>query len=136
MPNEGTHRLIRILQCLVVAAVTSAIIIPVTAWLLDRHERFQQVKVLKERESRALGGGRTPSPENFDPMEVVPRPPLVRGFSVVRATDISDQLRDDEFVLGAVVGGQARAWPLNVMTGPDREVFNDVLGGRSIAATW
>ena len=32
--------------------------------------------------------------------------------------------------------GQARAYPINMLTGPSREIINDVLGGVPIAATW
>lgn len=48
----------------------------------------------------------------------------------------SETIRDDELVLGVVVNGQARAYPINMLTGPDREIVNDVLGERAIAATW
>lgn len=48
----------------------------------------------------------------------------------------SDQatLRPDEKVLGLVVGGEARAYPLIDM---DRhEIVDDVVGGTPVAATW
>ena len=43
---------------------------------------------------------------------------------------------DSELVLGVVVDGVSRAYPINMLTGPSREILNDSLGGRSIAATW
>ena len=42
----------------------------------------------------------------------------------------------NELVLGVVIGHQARAYPINMLTGPSREIFNDELGGQAIAATW
>ncbi len=45
-------------------------------------------------------------------------------------------LRDNELVLGVEVNGEARAYPINMLTGPSREILNDVLGGQAIAATW
>jgi hypothetical protein len=39
-------------------------------------------------------------------------------------------------VLGVVVGKEARAYPINMLTNPTREIINDKLGGRAIAATW
>jgi hypothetical protein len=41
-----------------------------------------------------------------------------------------------ELVLGLTLGGAARAYPINMLTGPQREIVNDELGGRAIAATW
>jgi hypothetical protein len=35
-----------------------------------------------------------------------------------------------------VVEGKARAYPINMLTGPRREIINDELGGKAIAATW
>jgi hypothetical protein len=45
-------------------------------------------------------------------------------------------LEDDELVLGVEIGGDTCAYPINMLTGPDREIINDELGGRAIAATW
>jgi hypothetical protein len=45
-------------------------------------------------------------------------------------------LRDDDLVLGVVVAGEARAYPINLMWEPQNEVLNDTLGGAPIAATW
>jgi hypothetical protein len=45
-------------------------------------------------------------------------------------------LRDDDLVLGVVIGGQARAYPVNLMWKPENEVLNDRLGGAAITATW
>ena len=45
-------------------------------------------------------------------------------------------VRPEELVLGVVVNGEARAYPLNVLTGPMREIINDTLGDTPIAATW
>lgn len=45
-------------------------------------------------------------------------------------------VRDEELVLGVVVGQTARAYPINTLTGPRREIINDHLDGEPIAATW
>jgi hypothetical protein len=45
-------------------------------------------------------------------------------------------LRDDDLVIGIVAGGEARAYPVNLMWEPVNEVLNDTLGGRPITATW
>jgi hypothetical protein len=135
-PNIKRGLVFRSVRCVVVGLIASAIIIPSTAWMLDKFERQQKIKASKEREAKTLGDGKPPSAENFYPVRVLPQPPSVSGFVVLGVDDESNTLRDDELVLGVVIDGQARAWPLNVMTGPEREVFNDKLGGRRIAATW
>jgi hypothetical protein len=45
-------------------------------------------------------------------------------------------LQDQEMVLGVVVDGRARAYPVNRMWGPEHEVVNDILGDTAIAASW
>ena len=44
------------------------------------------------------------------------------------ASQVADQVRDNELVLGVSVGGAARAYPINMLTGPRREIVNDRLG--------
>lgn len=86
--------------------------------------------------SPALADDREPS---FDPITVIDRafpaitdPPLMGA----REAESSSVVRDEELVLGVVVGEEARAYPINQLTGPRREIINDALGGRAIAATW
>jgi hypothetical protein len=35
-----------------------------------------------------------------------------------------------------MINGESRAYPINMLTGPSREILNDRLGGTAIAATW
>ncbi|HSD29359.1 MAG TPA: DUF3179 domain-containing (seleno)protein [Vicinamibacteria bacterium] len=60
--------------------------------------------------------------------------PVKSGLTIVPAAQAA--LRDDDLVLGIVVGGEARAYPINLMWEPQNEVLNDTLGGEPIAATW
>lgn len=46
------------------------------------------------------------------------------------------ELGDDDLVMGIVIEGQARAYPVNYMNGPLNEVVNDTLAGEPIASTW
>lgn len=73
----------------------------------------------------------------FLPRTIINRhlPPIVDA-PVIPAADVDDEVGDNELVLGVVVGGEARAYPINMLTGPRREIVNDMLGGRAIAATW
>jgi hypothetical protein len=53
------------------------------------------------------------------------------------AVSVADAgLGDDDVVLGVVIEGEARAYPVNYMNGPLNEVVNDTVGGAHIAATW
>ena len=60
--------------------------------------------------------------------------PVRTDLEVVPASESG--LRDDEMVLGVVVEGEARAYPVNLMWEPQNEVLNDTLGGAAITATW
>lgn len=86
---------------------------------------------------RQPGRGDRPPVDAFDPVvvEKEPRPPIVDA-PFIRASDVVDQVRSEELVLGIVVGGEARAYPINMLVGPEREIINDIVGGRAIAATW
>ena len=46
------------------------------------------------------------------------------------------ELGDDDLVMGVLIAGEARAYPVNYMNGPLNEVVNDNLGGEAIASTW
>jgi hypothetical protein len=65
-------------------------------------------------------------------------PPIrpITDAPAIRADEVSGQVRGEELVIGVVVNTHARAYPVNMLTGPQREIINDQLGGKSIAATW
>lgn len=75
----------------------------------------------------------------FKPRTVIPRSfPAIETPKLVTVEEAEKEnwVKDRELVLGVVVGGEARAYPINTLTGPRREIINDELGERSIAATW
>ena len=73
----------------------------------------------------------------FAPRVVIPRSfPAIVDAPVVPAAEVGDKVTGNELVLGVVVNGEPRAYPINMLTGPQREIINDELGGRAIAATW
>ena len=106
------------------------------SWIVDYRKRQAAIAEMLEMERHLLGPDNPPSPESFYPVEVTDRPPIVKGFQIVSAKQAAGKVKDNELVLAVEINGQARAYPLNVMTGAEREVFNDTLGGRAIAATW
>ena len=66
---------------------------------------------------------------------VPPQRPIVNAPAVA-ADKARGRVTDNELVLGVALAGEARAYPINMLTGPSREIINDTLGGRAIAATW
>lgn len=72
----------------------------------------------------------------FDPHVVVSPFPAITDAPMIHASAVIDQVVAKELVLGVVIDGEARAYPINMLTGPSREIINDTLGGRDIAATW
>ena len=72
----------------------------------------------------------------FRPRTVIPPRPAITAAPVIEADNVTDQVHDNELVLGVVVDDEARAYPINMLTGPSREIINDTLGSAAIAATW
>ena len=77
----------------------------------------------------------TSKADNYAPRKVLPTamkaivdPKVIPGNEAV--------LADNELVIGVNVDGETRAYPINQLTGPSREIINDTLGGTAIAATW
>lgn len=63
------------------------------------------------------------------------RKPIVDA-PFLKASEVIDQVTDNELVLGVEIEGQARAYPINMLTGPSREIINDTIGNTHLAATW
>lgn len=81
-------------------------------------------------------GARQMDVDQFAPQSVIrPQAPIIDP-PFVAAAEAKNQIEPNELVLGVVIDHQARAYPINMLTGPSREIFNDELGGRAIAATW
>ena len=73
--------------------------------------------------------------EHYQPKTVLAKPlRAITNPPIVKAEDAS--IDDSELIIGVQSGGQARAYPINQLTGPSREIINDTLGGTAIAATW
>ena len=78
----------------------------------------------------------TSAADDFNPRRVVkPFAPITK-FPVLSAKDAAGTIEDAELVLGIEIDGKARAYPINMLTGPRREILNDILAGKPIAATW
>jgi Protein of unknown function (DUF3179) len=73
---------------------------------------------------------------NFRPVPVMPPQPALTEFPSKSVREAASDLSPTELVLGVEVGEEARAYPINMLDGPQREILNDTLGGRPIAVTW
>ena len=123
----------RIVIVLVTSVVGVCAVIAAALWIDDARAKWNHV----DRSESQLGPGNPPSAENFSPHRAVAEQPAITDLTIKAAADITpDDLADDELVIGVVVDGQARAYSINMLTGPEREIFNDVLGGKPIAVTW
>ena len=78
----------------------------------------------------------SPQQRDFNPRVLMKHLRPIVDAPFIPATKVRDQVADNELVLGVVVAGQPRAYPINMLTGPSREIINDQLGGHAIAATW
>ena len=72
----------------------------------------------------------------FNPRKLIPPMRAITDAPFISADKVADQVNDNELVIGVVIDGHARAYPINMLTGPRREIINDQLGGEAIAATW
>ena len=72
----------------------------------------------------------------FNPRKLIPPLRAITDAKFIQADETGDKVSDKELVIGVVIDGRARAYPINMLTGPRREIINDHLGGESIAATW
>ena len=82
------------------------------------------------------GTGTRPTAEDFDPVEMLDERPAITDVQPIPADQITNEVELNELVLGVVIHGESRCYPINAMTTPSREVFNDILAGQPIAATW
>jgi len=75
---------------------------------------------------------------DFNPRTVIQKAfPAITDAPVVDASKVTDEIvQHNELIIGVVHNGKARAYPVNQLTGPRREIINDKLGGGPIAATW
>jgi hypothetical protein len=62
--------------------------------------------------------------------------PANAPLPIVGQKAADEVLDDEEFVLGVVVGSEARAYPFDMLAQPAREILNDELGGEPITVTW
>lgn len=76
------------------------------------------------------------APEEFAPVRVLPKMRPITDFAVVNANEATETVLNDEMILGVEINGAARAYPLNMINGPFREILNDNVGGKTIAVTW
>lgn len=60
----------------------------------------------------------------------------ITEFKVRQVTEALTELKTNELVLAVSIDDAHRAYPINMLTGPSREIINDTLGGRPLAATW
>ncbi len=73
---------------------------------------------------------------DFHPVRVLGAQRVITEFPIRTVRDAGNVLNPSELVIGVTVGKESRAYPINMLTGPSREILNDTLGGRAIAATW
>ncbi len=129
MQNEYKRWLFRL--CLI-AALSGILLFGISEF----SDLRRRLPFLTGTPNRILKPGEAPNAGNFAPEQVVSRMPPITDIRHLDATDIDNEVLPNELVIGVVIDGSARAYPVNVMTGPSREVLNDELGGQVIAATW
>lgn len=77
-----------------------------------------------------------PGDDAYNPKTVVRPFKPIKDARFIKASEVKNQVADNELVLAIEIEGEARAYPINMLCGPQREIINDTLGNRAIAATW
>lgn len=75
----------------------------------------------------------------FDPQTLIKDPfPAIttEDLQVLDFDEADSQIDDRELVIGIEKDGQAMAYPVNILTGPRREILNTELGETPVAVTW
>lgn len=88
------------------------------------------------RRFHSVEGGSEFSQSDGDLVTVRPRDtiPAILEPAFARVEKASEWMESDELVLGVEIGGDARAYPIRILS--RHEVVNDIVGGRPIAITW
>ncbi len=89
---------------------------------------FAVVALAQSPEAKAPSARYSPKVVISHPFDAITDPKIVSAAEAGIAAN--------ELVIGVTVNGQSRAYPINQLTGPRREIINDTLGGTAIAATW
>ena len=107
--------------------------IPVVKQLLARvvsQEESSQSRKTSGVQTRNRSRGTFQARDKYNPRRAIVDAPFLK------ASEITDQVTDNELVLGIELSGHARAYPINMLTGPSREIINDAIGDAHLAATW
>lgn len=80
-----------------------------------------------------------PTIPDIDPTDIVSllspdAIPAIDDPQFESATSAAAHLKPDERVIGVVINGDARAYPINILS--SHEIVNDVVGGEPVAVTW
>ena len=74
---------------------------------------------------------------DFKPRTVIDKAfPAITDVDHVSLEKADATLEDDELVIGVEHKGKFVAYPINMLTGPRREIINDKIAGDAITATW
>ena len=79
---------------------------------------------------------RTGETRSFRIVTVLPRDaiPAITDPSFVSVTEAARWMDAREQVIGLEIGGEAKAYPINVLS--RHEIVDDVVGGKPVAITW
>ena len=88
------------------------------------------------RRFHTVEGGSEFSPSDGALVTVRPRDtiPAILKPEFAHVDDASEWMEPDELVLGVEIEGDARAYPISILS--RHEVVNDVVGGTPVAVTW
>ena len=60
----------------------------------------------------------------------------IRNARYAKPAQVAGRVRDADLVIGLVVRGQAVAYPINMLGGPQREIINEEYRGVAFCVNW
>lgn len=73
---------------------------------------------------------------DFHPRRLLAPQPIISDAPFKTVAELDGEMNPTELVLGVTIGKESRAYPINMLTGPRREIVNDKIGNQHFAATW
>ena len=77
-----------------------------------------------------------PKNSDFNPKVLMKAKKPITDVKFISVAEANKIINPDDLVIGVNFNGDVRAYPISMLTGPHREIFNENIDGKPIAITW
>ncbi len=125
-----------LLPALSISAVLISIYIFATSDLFKNNHQAAREAVVRQRLEDFDIPWRDNADPDFSPTRMMKPFKPIEEFEIRQVGEAVGEIDDDELVLAVTIQGESRAYPINMLNWPRREIINDELAEQPIAATW